>query len=90
VDFLADNLSGLAFVAGGAAAALATLPERYRSAERVVACLALVFMAMPVAGLDLAVPWKGFAEICMAVGVLLILSALLIYARSELAEGEYD
>ncbi|HYD38955.1 MAG TPA: hypothetical protein VEA60_15150 [Allosphingosinicella sp.] len=90
MDFLADSVSGLVFVAGGAAAALATSRERYRSAERVAACVALVFMALPVAGLDAAVPWAGFTELCVAVGILLFLAALVIYARSELAEGEYD
>lgn len=90
MDFLADSLAGLVFIGGGAAAALGTLPERYRSAERVAACLTLVFMAMPLAGLDVAVTWTAFSELCLAVGILFFLAALLIYARGELAEGEYD
>ena len=91
MNILPDSLgTGLPFLLCGSAAVLATLPERYRIAEWLVTYLFIMFLGAPLAGLDIPVPWPPFSEICVAAGLLFVVTALARYARKELAEGEYD
>jgi hypothetical protein len=78
VNFLPDSLvTGLPFLLGGVAVVLASLPERCRVAEGAATYLFVLFVGAPMAGLDAQVPWAAFSEICLAVGLLLFVTALV-------------
>jgi hypothetical protein len=91
MDFLSDTLApGMVFLLGGVAAVPATGPDAHKGPQWVVSYFFVFFIGIPVAGLDVPVPWAVFSETCLVASVLLCIVALLRYARKELGEGEHD